>query len=87
MTAPDHLTIDDLVSKLGELTSFDMPQGVNPYDSLLDDLGIDSIQVYELIVLVEVLAGCDVPPPAIPEVRTLADAYDYYWTCKRALGD
>ena len=54
----------------------DLP--VNPYDSLYDQLGLDSLQAFELIVLIEGLAGRDIPPPELPNIFTMQDAYEYF---------
>lgn len=56
---------------------------LNPYDSLYDDWGLDSIKAFELIIVVESLAGCLVPPERVPELYTIADAYEYFEMCRQ----
>lgn len=47
-------------------------------DSLYDTIGLDSFQAFQLIIIVESLAGVDVPPVELPEMFTLRDAFGYY---------
>ena len=56
----------------------DEPPSLDPWTGIFDDLGLDSLQGFELLIYVEALAGVDVPPPALPDVLTLGEAYDYY---------
>ncbi|HTU38243.1 MAG TPA: acyl carrier protein [Acidimicrobiales bacterium] len=44
----------------------------------LESLGLDSLGVFELIVLSEQLAGASAPPDQNLDVLTLGDAYVYY---------
>lgn len=81
------MTIDEFVERLRHMTTFEIPAGANPYEGLADGLGVDSLEMYELVVIVESMAGCHVPPPEVPVLTTLADAFDYFWACRRAAGD
>jgi acyl carrier protein len=45
---------------------------------LVEDLGLDSFMLLDLIVLIETEAALDRPPIEIPVIVTLGDAYDYY---------
>ncbi|MDQ3096092.1 MAG: acyl carrier protein [Actinomycetota bacterium] len=83
MSAEQNVDIDTFVDRVRSLSSFDIPDDATPYDNLQDELGVDSLQVYELIVIVEGLACTFLPPAETPQLRTLADAYDYYWACVR----
>jgi acyl carrier protein len=56
-------------------------EDVGPVDAtsgLYDDLGIDSFQAFELLIVIEAAAGLDVPPPELPELYTLGNAFTYY---------
>jgi acyl carrier protein len=55
-------------------------EAVTPYTGLFDDLGLDSFRAFEMIVIIESAAGLDVPPPDIPEIYTVGDAFEYYRT-------
>lgn len=48
------------------------------HTGLFDDLDLDSLQALQLMFAVEAMSGTDVPPPDLPEIFTLGDAYDYY---------
>lgn len=63
-----------LVSRLG----FDDVQDLQPWTGLFDDVGIDSFQAFEMLIIIETAAGLDVPPPELPHILTLGDAFDYY---------
>jgi acyl carrier protein len=54
-----------------------VPTPGEPVD-LCDDLGLDSFQAYELLVIIEDLADADLPPVELPNLRTMRDAYSYY---------
>jgi len=45
---------------------------------LVEDLGADSLQTLEVLVLCEDLAGCADPVDEPPAIATLGEAYDYY---------
>lgn len=45
---------------------------------LFDDLGLDSFTTFELVVVTEQLADVTLPPPELPPLFTLGDAYAYY---------
>lgn len=75
--------MDDFIAKLRSILSVEIPKDVNPYSSLYGDLGLDSFQAFELIVVTEDLAECIVPPLEIVELYTLADAFAYYRRLKQ----
>ena len=45
---------------------------------LYDELGLDSLSAFRLVLFCETLAGADFPPDTIPPIFTVGDAYDYY---------
>ena len=47
-------------------------------DSNLADIGMDSLDLFELLVFTEQIAGLMSPPTLTPEFITLGDAYNYY---------
>ena len=67
------------------LLNKELPGGpINPYWGLYDDLGLDSVQAFEVIVIVETMAECIVPPVEVPSLYTLSDAFAYYQKCLTA---
>jgi acyl carrier protein len=72
------LAYDEFSSKVAQLLQLEIEQPINPYDGLYDVIGIDSVQAFELLVIVESLANVDVPPAEIPGLFTMADVYEYY---------
>jgi acyl carrier protein len=57
------------------------PGGVRGTTRFWDDLDFDSLDVFELVMLVEALAGLDVPREETPILATVEDAYQYYRRC------
>jgi acyl carrier protein len=51
---------------------------LTPATGLYDDLGLDSLLAFSLLIIVEAAAGLDVPPAELPELFTLGDAHAYY---------
>lgn len=71
-------SIEDFSQQLAQFLKISLDGPVNAYDSVYDDWGIDSLQAFQMIIIIESLAGADVPPPEVPEIFTVQDAYDYY---------
>jgi len=72
------LTFDDFSSRVIDTLQVDQPPAVTPYSDLYNELGLDSFQAFQLIVVIEALAGAEVPPPDLPEMYTMGDAFRYY---------
>lgn len=74
----DELDFREFVDELRSALTTDLPESVTPYDGLYDDLGFDSFQAFELLIVVEGIAGNVVPPAEVPELYTLGDVHAYY---------
>ncbi len=72
------LSYDSFAARVLERLKFDQHRPVNPYDSLYDDVGLDSVQAFELIVIIEAMADIESPPEEMPEIYTMRDAFGYY---------
>lgn len=72
------MTFDQFVERIATLLKLDLPEQVGPDASLYDDVGIDSFEAFQLLIVIEGLAECLVPPLEFPELYTLGDAYAYY---------
>lgn len=72
------LTLAQFCERIFGLLEVPVPDPLDPHLGLFDDLGLDSLQAFELVVGTEQLAGRDVPPPEVPALWTVADAYRYY---------
>jgi acyl carrier protein len=53
------------------------PQSINDNASLKDDLGIDSLDFVDIVVIVEKHFGFKIKPEEMADVKTLADFYNY----------
>ena len=45
--------------------------------SLVEDLGLDSLQLLELVILCERVTGAGMPERLMPELMTLDDAFQW----------
>lgn len=80
-TPHQFLSLEAFFDAVSRRVSFAVPANATPYDSFSDDLSFDSLEVFELLVVTEILAGVDVPPASTPELASFVDLYDYYVSC------
>ena len=78
------LEFEEYVARVTKLLDVPAPTTLDRDYGLYENLGIDSLQAFELLIITEQLAGLSVPPPSIPAIFTLGDAYDYYVVSKAA---
>jgi acyl carrier protein len=72
------LTIDEFCMRVLDGIGIDYSPPIDTSADLYAELGVDSLQSFQLIVLVEALAGCDSPPVELPHILTLSDAFVYF---------
>lgn len=72
------LALPEFAQRVLASIGVDDPGDVQPHSGLFDDLALDSLQALQLLFAVEAMSGTDVPPPELPEIYTIGDAYDYY---------
>jgi acyl carrier protein len=72
------LDFDVFVTRLSLHLRVDFPDGAGRDTSLYEDLGLDSLQAFELLIIIEGLAEAMVAPLDIPALYTLGDAFAYY---------
>ena len=72
------MTFEQFLARAAALLRIEWPAGTTRYDNLYEDLGLDSFQVFELLIIVEGLAESMVPPVEVPDLVTLDDAFGYY---------
>jgi len=63
---------------LCEALSVALPGEVRGELGLFDELGLDSLGAFQLLVTLEAMAGIELPPDDPPPMFTLADAHGYY---------
>jgi acyl carrier protein len=74
----DTLGFDELVTHLARELHLALPDPALPSTGLFDDLELDSLGAFELVVTVEDVAASEAPPVDVPKMFTLGDVYDYY---------
>ncbi len=75
---PAKFTFDDFARAVLKAIGVDWTGDVAPSLSLYEELALDSLQAFHLLVVVEELAEVLYPPEVIPELFTLGQAYNYY---------
>lgn len=75
------LSAAEFVSRVRRVASFDLVETARLDSHLVDDLGLDSFQAFELLIIAEGVAQCMVPPEELPHLRYLDDLYSYYLIC------
>ena len=69
--------VKDFAVRLAALLALeDVP--THPNATLFEDWSLDSLQAFQLIVAIEAMADVDVPPPHVPPIFTVRDAFDYF---------
>lgn len=58
------------------------PDKVTPQASFIDDLGIDSLDVVELVMALEDEFGVEIPDDEAEKIRTVQDAISYIGSAK-----
>jgi acyl carrier protein len=76
------MTFDAFAAMLVDRLAIEDPGPLQPFTGMFDDLGIDSFQAFEILIIIETAAGLDVPPPELPELFTLGDAFAYYQSAR-----
>jgi acyl carrier protein len=75
------LGIEEYWLRLGTIIGLPPINPIVPSLSLEGDIGVDSLQSLEVIIVTEQMAGVWIPPAVQPEIFTVADAYSYYVEC------
>jgi acyl carrier protein len=72
-------SIHDFAGQLIQLLELDPRICATSDDTqLFDQWGLDSLQAFQLVVAIESMAGALVPPPIVPEMYTVGEAYRYF---------
>jgi acyl carrier protein len=69
---------DEFVARLRIGFSGPIPDPATPDTGLYDDMGLDSLAAFELIIAVETLAESLALLPEMPALFTLGDAFAYF---------
>jgi len=86
LRADQPLSYERFSSEVAVQLELDCDMPIKPSDGLFTDLALDSLQAFELIVVIEQLAGLgspaggEVPSNVLPIMLTMQDAFVYYET-------
>lgn len=73
-------TIAEVTSKVTDLISQNLgvnPDEIKPDASFIDDLGADSLDIVELVMLIEREFDIEIPDEDAEKISTVQDAIDY----------
>lgn len=73
-----RLTFEDFGQAVAGYLRLDPSPPIERGAGLYDSWSLDSVQAWELVVVIEGMASVLVPPGSLPMLLTLGDAYDYY---------
>jgi acyl carrier protein len=62
-----------------------VPRALHGELGLFEELGLDSLGAFQLLVVIESLAGVEIPPREPPLLLTLTDAHRYYLALRGAV--
>jgi hypothetical protein len=77
------MTFNEYASSLEKAIGVTFPPAYGPDTGLFDEIDLDSLSAFELILFTEDLAGLTVPPAEPPSLATLGDAFSYYLAASR----
>lgn len=84
VTAPPF---DDFARHLAQALRVDPGPHIAEATDLFEEWMLDSLQAFEMILVVETMADVALPPPTIPEIFTVGDAYRYLVSLIEDTGD
>ncbi len=73
------LISDDMVKMLSNILECS-PLDISPEDNLINDLNLDSLQMYELVVDLEEVYSIRIPDESLDMVKTVNDAVELVYT-------
>jgi acyl carrier protein len=76
MSSPHAMPETTFYALLAEY--FEVHSEIVSSSQLAEDLGFDSIQMYEIVLLLEEIGGHEVPDQVLGSLATASDVYDTY---------
>lgn len=76
--AAQRLSEAELYSLILELMEIADADVVEARTTLVGDLGLDSLALYQILLTIEALANVEETPQAVPELTTLGECFAYY---------
>jgi acyl carrier protein len=72
------LTFEEFAAQLREELLHAYPGELRPETHLFDEVGLDSLEVFHVVVFIEDVAGVEIAIEDPPPLVTVKDAYNYY---------
>jgi acyl carrier protein len=72
------LDLPEFAEALSTALEISFPDDATSESGMFSDIGLDSLQAFEMIIFIEAKANLMVPPDDLPMIFTLGDAYEYY---------
>jgi acyl carrier protein len=81
------MTFDEFAIFLAQALELEPPITLQPTTGLYDELGLESLQAFQMVIAIETRAGLEIPEDDVPELYTLGDAYEYFCRIESATRD
>jgi len=78
-------TIDQFIAELRDVMLTEYPGELAPDTNLFTDVGLDSLELFHVVVFVEDLTGFELAIEEPPQLETVGDAYNLYLGVMAAL--
>lgn len=79
-------TVQDFLDAVAKCLGIDLPPGICAESDISSDVGLDSLQAFEFMVIIDELSGRQNSSlDTIPEAMTIGDAYGYVMTAVRSV--
>jgi acyl carrier protein len=72
------VSFDRFARHLASRLDVEVPEPLSPSINLYDELGLDSLQAFQMLIIIENMAESMMPPMELPALHTLGDSFDYY---------
>jgi acyl carrier protein len=71
-------TFDEFTAHLRDDLLEGYPGTLAPDSTLFEEIGLDSLEIFHIVVFIEDLAGAEIELEMPPAMETVMDAYEYY---------
>ena len=78
MTTNTVLTFEEFTRHLREQLLEEYPGELRPDTNLFDDIGLDSFDMFHVVMLIEDITGFEVSVDEPPAMTTIKDTFDFY---------
>jgi acyl carrier protein len=74
----DHLPFEEFAACMKRELLGKYPGSLTRGTHLFEEVGMDSLEMFHIVVLIEDLSGFEIELEAVPLIETVGQAYDFY---------